>query len=89
MEVSGQFHASVALPPEKEPQFPLDRGLGGPQSRSGRGVEKKNSYLPPGLEPRSSNRPARSLYRLSYPGSKWNHRQQVFILLKRDSSIIK
>jgi hypothetical protein len=43
MEVSGQFHAPAALPPEKSPWYPLDRRLGGPQSRSGRGGEEKNS----------------------------------------------
>jgi len=37
MEVSGQLHAPAALPPGKEPWYPLDRRLGGPQSRSGRG----------------------------------------------------
>jgi hypothetical protein len=43
MEVSGQLHAPAALPPEKEPWHPLDRRLGGPQNRSGRGGEEKNS----------------------------------------------
>jgi hypothetical protein len=38
MEVSGQLHAPAALPPGKSPWYPLDRRLGGPQSRSGRGV---------------------------------------------------
>jgi hypothetical protein len=40
--------------------------LGGPQSRSRRGVEEKNSQPPPEIEPLSSDRPARSqsLYRL-------------------------
>jgi len=33
MEVSGQLHAPVALPPVKEPLVPLDRGLGGPQTK--------------------------------------------------------
>jgi hypothetical protein len=42
MEVSGQLQAPAALPPEKEPLLPLDRRLGGPQSRSGRGGEEKN-----------------------------------------------
>jgi hypothetical protein len=50
MEVSGQLHASVALPQGKSPWYPLDRRLGGPQSRSGRGGEEKNSQPPPGLE---------------------------------------
>jgi len=52
MEVSGQLHASAALPQEKSPSYPLARMLGGPQSRcSGRGGEQKNSQPPPGIEP--------------------------------------
>jgi hypothetical protein len=43
MEVSGQLHAPAALPPGKNPWYPLDRRLGGPPSRSGRGGEEKNS----------------------------------------------
>jgi hypothetical protein len=39
--VSGQLHVSAALPPEKDPQYPSDRKLGGPQSRSGRCREEK------------------------------------------------
>jgi hypothetical protein len=39
MEVGGQLHASAA------------GWLGGPQSRSGRGGEEKNSQPPPGIEP--------------------------------------
>jgi hypothetical protein len=50
MEVSGQLHAPAALPPGKEPWYPLDRRLGGPQSRSGRGGEEKNSQPPPETE---------------------------------------
>jgi hypothetical protein len=34
----------------KSPWYPLDRRLGGPQSRSGRGGEEKNSQPLPGLE---------------------------------------
>jgi hypothetical protein len=37
-------------PQRKSPWYPLDRRLGGPQSRSGRGGEEKNSQPPPGLE---------------------------------------
>jgi hypothetical protein len=40
MEVSGEVHVPVALPPEKEARYPLDRRLDGPQSRSGRSKEK-------------------------------------------------
>jgi hypothetical protein len=43
MEVSGQLHTPAALPQGKSPWYPLDRRLGGPQSRSGRGVKEKNS----------------------------------------------
>jgi hypothetical protein len=50
----------------KSPLYPLDRRLGGPQSRSGRGSEEKKSKSLPGIEFRSSCRSARSqsLYRL-------------------------
>jgi hypothetical protein len=51
MEVNGQLHAPAALPGRKSPLYPLDRRLGGHQSRSGRGGEGKNSQLPPGIEP--------------------------------------
>jgi hypothetical protein len=44
MEVNGQFHAPVALPPEIDPRYPRDKKLGGPQSRSGRGGENENPY---------------------------------------------
>jgi hypothetical protein len=73
MEVSGgQLHASAALPQGESPRYPLHKRLGGPQSRSGRDGEEKNSHSPPVIEHRSSDHPARSqsLYRLSYPGSK-------------------
>jgi hypothetical protein len=43
MEVSGQLHVPVALPHrERAPRWPLDRKLGGPQSRSGRCGEEQN-----------------------------------------------
>jgi hypothetical protein len=42
----------------KSPQYPLDRWLGGPQSRSGRGNEEKEIPFPPlsGIEPGRSTR---------------------------------
>jgi hypothetical protein len=61
MEGSGQLQAPAALPPGKSPWYPLDRKLGGPQSRSGRGGEEKNSQPPPGIEPFNPDRPAHSL----------------------------
>jgi hypothetical protein len=65
------FTPQPLYPQGKSPWYPLDRRLGGPQSRSGRGDEAKNSQPPPGIEPLNPDRPARSpaLYRLSYHGS--------------------
>jgi hypothetical protein len=50
MEVSGQLHASNALPLEKGPRYPLDRKLVGPQSRSGLQEGKKHFLLLAGIE---------------------------------------
>jgi len=41
--LDGQLHAPSALPPRKEPWYPLDKRMGGPQSRSGSCREEKNS----------------------------------------------
>jgi hypothetical protein len=43
MEVSCQLHAPSSLPPGKTPKYPLDRKLGGPQSRSGRGPGRESN----------------------------------------------
>jgi len=43
MEVSGEIRDPAALIPRKEPLVPIDRRLGGSQSRSGCGGEEKNS----------------------------------------------
>jgi hypothetical protein len=51
MEVSGQLHAPVALPPGKDPRCQMDRKMGGPQSRSGRGGKGENSRPPKEIEP--------------------------------------
>jgi hypothetical protein len=69
--LGGKLHAPAALPQGKSPWYPLDRKMDGPQSRSGRGGEEKNSQPLPGIEPQNPDRPARSpaLYRLSYHGS--------------------
>jgi hypothetical protein len=50
MEVSGQLHAPAALARGKEPLVPIGLEAGGPQSRSGRGGEEKDSQSPPGIE---------------------------------------
>jgi hypothetical protein len=43
MEVSGQLHTPSTLSPGKEPRYPMDMRLGGPQSRSRR-CRKEKSY---------------------------------------------
>jgi hypothetical protein len=40
MEVSGKLHAPASLPQGRSPWYPLNRRVGGLQSRSGRGGEK-------------------------------------------------
>jgi hypothetical protein len=55
MEVSGQLQPPTALLQVKSPWYQLDRRLGEPQSRSGRGDEEKYSQPLPGLEPLSSS----------------------------------
>jgi hypothetical protein len=49
VEGTGQLHAPATLHPEKNNlRYPLDRRLGGPQSRSGSGAEEKKIPAPPG-----------------------------------------
>jgi hypothetical protein len=60
MEVTGQVNVPAVLPQEKSTHYSLDR-LGGPQSRSGRGGEEKNTQSPPEIEPENSEYPAPSL----------------------------
>jgi hypothetical protein len=72
--VSGQRHGPVAVYAQgKDHQYPLYRGLGGPQCRSGHRGYRKNPLPLPGIEPRSPGRPVHSqtLYRLSFPGSTY------------------
>jgi hypothetical protein len=44
-------HPGYFTPRKRAPRTHLDRRLGGPQSRSGRGCEEKSSQPPPGIEP--------------------------------------
>jgi hypothetical protein len=44
------FTPRPLYPQGKSPWYPLDKKLGGPQSRSGGGGEEKNSQPLPGLE---------------------------------------
>jgi hypothetical protein len=47
------FPPQPIYPQGKSPFYTLDRRLGGPQSRSGRGGEEKNSQPSPGSNPRT------------------------------------
>jgi hypothetical protein len=78
----------------KSPRYPLDRRLGGPQSRSGRRGEEKILTLP-GLELRTLSRPARSqsLYWLRYPGFVYRTEDIIIsfcnlITIQSDSKIL-
>jgi hypothetical protein len=68
--VSGLLHAPTTFTQGNSPRYPLDRRLGGPQSRSGQpaGVKILTPTRPRNL---SLHRSAcsQSLYRLLYPGS--------------------
>jgi hypothetical protein len=61
MEMSGQLHVPVALPPGNNPQYVLYRRLGWPQRQSGHYGEKKVIFLLPGIEALFLCRPAHSL----------------------------
>jgi hypothetical protein len=54
------FTLRLLYPQEKSPWYPLDRRLGVPRSRYGRGEEEKNSQPPPGNEPPNPDRQART-----------------------------
>jgi hypothetical protein len=66
------FTPRPLYPQGKSPWYPLDRRLGGPQSRSVHGGEEVSSQPLPGIEPWNPDRPAHipALYRLSYHGSR-------------------
>jgi hypothetical protein len=55
MVVGGQPHTPAASPPGKRSRYSFDMRMGGPQSRFGRGGEKKNSLPLSGIESRSSS----------------------------------
>jgi hypothetical protein len=72
MGVSGQHHAPAALlPPGKGPPVPIVQEAGWAPEPVWTQRLEENPLPPPGIEPRSPGRPARSqtLYCLSYPGS--------------------
>jgi hypothetical protein len=63
MAVNGQVYDPAALPQWKYTSVPVDRRLGGPQSRSRRCGIEKNLFPLPEIEPRLSSP---SLYRGRY-----------------------
>jgi hypothetical protein len=70
MEMGGQLHVPAGLPQGKSPCYPLDRRLGGPQSRSGYGGEEKNSQPLPSLEPPDHPAHSPELYHWAIPSPK-------------------
>jgi hypothetical protein len=68
--MSGELHTPDALPLEKNPRYPLDRSLGGPQKQSRRRGEEKILPLPRlELRPLSSPALSQSPCQLRNPGS--------------------
>jgi hypothetical protein len=57
MEVSGHLHAPAALPPGKNPQYPLDRRLGGSRASIDEVAKRK---IPSPCRESNPNRPGRS-----------------------------
>jgi hypothetical protein len=80
MEVSGELQPRSLYPLGKSPWYLLDRRLSGPQSRSGRGGEEKNSQPQPGIEGVLTNLPRRSSVDLvSSNGSTVSKWRRVFL----------
>jgi hypothetical protein len=69
MKVNGHIYARPLYLHGNNPWYPLDRSLGGPQSRSGRGGEKKYSQPLPGLET-PNIQPVVQSCTTNYPGSR-------------------
>jgi hypothetical protein len=55
MQVRGELHAPVGLLLGKQPRYPLNGMLGGPQNPSGHFGRNRNLFLPPESEPQSLN----------------------------------
>jgi hypothetical protein len=53
MEVNGQLHAPAALPPGKDPWYPLDRRLGDPRAVLDAVVKRKIPSSRPESNPRT------------------------------------
>jgi hypothetical protein len=60
------------------PWYPLDRRLGGPQSRSGHGGEEKNSQHLPGLQPPIIH-PVAQRYTTELSRLRWNEKYTISV----------
>jgi hypothetical protein len=88
MGVSGQRHAPAALYPwGKDPRYPLERRLGGPQSWSGHRGQWKNHLLLPEMKPGQVC--SRTHYWLSYPSSITWYKMGSIYRTMTNSTIIK
>jgi hypothetical protein len=89
VKVSGQLHATTALPQGKSPST---HWIGGSVNlRAGLDDAEKRKFLTlPGLKLQLLRRPvhSQSLYRLSYPGSQQNHIKKDKLFLKRKRSVM-
>jgi hypothetical protein len=86
MEVSDQLHAPAALAQGRSPCTHSIGGWVGPTA--GLDIVSKNSQPPPGIETRSSDRPARSqsLYRLqeqTFPGALKSDKERTNVKPQR------
>jgi hypothetical protein len=75
------FTPQPLYPQGKRPQYPLDRRLGGLQSRSGCGGEEKNSQPPPGIEPKHFSNSLLQFYVRSAPNNRVPHSIQTSSIL--------
>jgi hypothetical protein len=78
-------------PRGKRPWYPLDRRLGGPQSRSGRGGEEKNSQLLLGLEPRNHPIRIRALYHwaISAPNGSGSEQKKIPVHIGNRTAVVQ
>jgi hypothetical protein len=74
------FMHRTLYPQGKRSRYTLDRRMCGPQIRSGRGGEERNSQPLPGTEPYNPDRAARSLVASSYHGSSINMHVSVITM---------
>jgi len=90
-DVAGEWRWVVSFTPRpsypygRSPRYPVDRTLGGAQSRSGYGGEEKNDQPPPGIEPYNPNLDSRRVHGATWCSSS-HHTPHASILSSHLSS---